>query len=212
MKLLFAWRLAVRDCTELGSIDKCVAHTLGTFMNSDGDSCFPSMLRIASGAGCSERTARNAIRRLEQLGFLRTRRGGGTRRSNNYHARIPTTRRQSRTSTQEAPNDTSAPNSTRQPKSVSRNDETEIPAGDAPNPATAAGELDTRELVTEGVNKRNQSSSNNCFDCGDDIDVGERVQYGSLTLCCECAGWRSAARSYMRQDIAAAGKRTSAWG
>lgn len=66
-----------------------VALTLATYMSANGDSCFPSIPRLAAGSGRSDSTVRDALNRIVEFGFLERQRKRGRGHSNEYVARIP---------------------------------------------------------------------------------------------------------------------------
>lgn len=66
-----------------------VALTLATYMSPNGDSCFPSIPRLAIGSGRADSTVREALDRLVEFGFLERRRKRGRGNSNEYVAQIP---------------------------------------------------------------------------------------------------------------------------
>jgi len=57
---------------DLPCTDKMVLLMLANRTNKDNGQCTPSMARLAKDCGLSERTARDAIRRLEIAGYLQT--------------------------------------------------------------------------------------------------------------------------------------------
>jgi hypothetical protein len=86
LPLVARWRNAVRD-SDLDPTAKLVAHTLATYMNSEGF-CYPSKRLLARGCRKGEVTVDRAIKRLERAGFLFVVRSAG-RTSNRYQATLP---------------------------------------------------------------------------------------------------------------------------
>lgn len=86
---LFTWRSAIAEAS-LASTTKVVAFALSLHMSERGDSCFPSMPRLAAEAGVDESTARRHVKLLIDQGWLSMlARGGGRSRTNRYAAKIP---------------------------------------------------------------------------------------------------------------------------
>ena len=95
ISLLFSWRGAILQAGELSSSAKLVAHTLSCYMSEAGDSAFPSISTLATGANLAESTVKVHLRQLLESGYLKkVRQGGsyagGARVSNSYLATIPT--------------------------------------------------------------------------------------------------------------------------
>lgn len=91
-----AWMRAVRD-SDLESTMKHVLLTLGTRMDPDGGSCYPSTRTLAADTGLSRRTVEKHLRSAEERGWLRRERAGhsgqGWRR-NRYVPVTPTVGKQ----------------------------------------------------------------------------------------------------------------------
>jgi hypothetical protein len=66
-----------------------IALTLATFMSPNGDSCYPSIPRLAVGSGRANSTVRECLDRLVEWGFLQRRQRRGRGNSNEYVAEIP---------------------------------------------------------------------------------------------------------------------------
>lgn len=66
-----------------------VAVTIATYMSPNGDSCFPSIPRLAAGSGRSASTIRDALNKIVAYGFLARTRRRGRGHTNEYAARIP---------------------------------------------------------------------------------------------------------------------------
>jgi hypothetical protein len=82
------WREAVMK-SELPPLTTLVAYALAMHMDDDGGSCFPSVVRLAEETRLAESTVREQLRLLERRGFIRTARGGGRGRANEFQALIP---------------------------------------------------------------------------------------------------------------------------
>ncbi len=90
---LLAWRKAVAAAEDLSSTQKLVALVLSLHMNGDGASCFPSQETIAAEASLGIRAVRDALKALDDGGFIR--REGGRYRGDvtRYVASLPSERR-----------------------------------------------------------------------------------------------------------------------
>lgn len=60
----FSWRQAFMEDPNLSGTQKLLLHTLASFMNASGDSCYPSVERLAA---CSSMARETVIRQLKQL-------------------------------------------------------------------------------------------------------------------------------------------------
>jgi hypothetical protein len=132
------WRTTLRD-SGLRSTAKLVGLVLSTHMNAEGESCWPSVRRVAEEASLSERAVRGGLRELEHAGFLGTARGGGRRTggeyaSNSYRALLP--------------NPASDSGNPAPPAGLSPAARSTNPAARSVSPAPAAGE-DVHEDVHE---------------------------------------------------------------
>ena len=96
---LFAWREAITD-PELGpqGVPNVVARRalvavavsgLSLHMSMEGESCWPSIDRLAAETGLGKRTVQRAVAALAETGWLKVRRGGGRGRSNRYELALP---------------------------------------------------------------------------------------------------------------------------
>jgi hypothetical protein len=81
--LIVAWREALMATPELTPTDLAVGHALASFMNGKGF-CWPAVPTVAEKAHCNPKTARGSLRKLERLGLLETKAGGGRNRPNHY--------------------------------------------------------------------------------------------------------------------------------
>jgi hypothetical protein len=68
---LFRWQKALRD-SELSPSARLVALTLSTYMNAQGEECFPSVPTLAHDTGLSVRAVQYALRQLEAGQWLST--------------------------------------------------------------------------------------------------------------------------------------------
>src|SRR5437588_1591391 len=83
----FAWQERVVARTDLNPIYKVVLWRLALHYNFETGRCDPSYLRLATGVGVSERTAKRAIAKAEQLGLLAIERNGrGSRHDRNHYS------------------------------------------------------------------------------------------------------------------------------
>jgi hypothetical protein len=82
------WRDAIAD-SQLSSTQKLIAHTLSTWMSSNGH-CYPGQEEIARRASLTDTSVRVATHALESAGFLRVEWSRG-RGSHGYQALIPET-------------------------------------------------------------------------------------------------------------------------
>lgn len=69
LSALFTWRSAICD-SELPSTSRHVALTLSLHMSERGDSCFPSVRRLADETGLSRRTVQRHLKELVEAGWL----------------------------------------------------------------------------------------------------------------------------------------------
>lgn len=94
VSFLFRWRKSIysRHGPESGTT-RAVLMALSMYMNSDGDSCFPSTKTLEEASGFSEKTVIRHLHKAEEEGWIKIRRrdadaGQGWRR-HTYRARIP---------------------------------------------------------------------------------------------------------------------------
>jgi len=89
---LFNWQRIVVEHSELSSTELHVCLTLSLYMSALGDSCFPSVRRIASDTRLAESTVRRALNKAIEHGWITRKlhgyRGKAWRRSE-YRATIP---------------------------------------------------------------------------------------------------------------------------
>lgn len=87
------WRQGIADKqVRISPITRLVLHTIGTHMNADGGSCYPSIKRIARESGLAPSTVAEHLRIAGKDGWVRKikrwRDDGGVS-SNKYYARFP---------------------------------------------------------------------------------------------------------------------------
>ncbi len=69
LKPLFTWRSAICE-SDLHRTTRHIALTLSLHMSEMGDSCFPSIARLARESGCDSRTVQRHLRTLEAEGWI----------------------------------------------------------------------------------------------------------------------------------------------
>lgn len=88
LKPLYSWRRAIVE-SELAPPARLVLLCLSLYMNERTSSAFPSYDRLVSDTGLSRRAVIGHVKASCEAGWLVVQQGGG-RRSNVYHAAIPT--------------------------------------------------------------------------------------------------------------------------
>ena len=68
---------------------RSVADSLANHADRNGASCYPSVSRLASEAGCAERSVQYALGALEELGLLARDSRGGRGRATRYTLQLP---------------------------------------------------------------------------------------------------------------------------
>lgn len=68
----FSWRTALLSAADPTSTDRLVALVISTWMNEWGLGAFPSQETIAQKSGLTERSVREAVKRLRSMGWIRT--------------------------------------------------------------------------------------------------------------------------------------------
>lgn len=71
----YEWERLVRRC-RLGTPAKAVALTMATYANRDGSGIYPGVLRLTAVTELSERSVRNALKKLREIGLLHRTRDG----------------------------------------------------------------------------------------------------------------------------------------
>lgn len=84
VSLVIQWRALLMETSELSPTELLVGFVLSTHMDRNGGSCFPGISTVAAEAHCSRRQAQGSVRKLERLGLLDTKVGGGRGRPNRY--------------------------------------------------------------------------------------------------------------------------------
>jgi hypothetical protein len=66
------WAIEVGQTVDISPVQMCVLFVLSYHHNDRDDACFPAMATIGNECGVSERAARNAVRALEHVGLVKT--------------------------------------------------------------------------------------------------------------------------------------------
>ena len=175
--IVFPWRQALRADADVPAVPKSVGQALSYYVNPEGE-CWPGVDTIARDTGRHRRTVQRALRTLEVLGYVRTRKGGGRKHTSRYLIGFPNRNGDSATPLTADEAETAAES----PKNVA---ESSVKGGGVPP------ELD-RELERELVNNDGEVSKR-CQDC-DRRDAQRYIVDGYVHAYCRDCAWREGVR------------------